>query len=687
MKRIFLFIVLIMIIVFGVSSISLALENPKIVEVAKKYEGVTFLKPKSKKDPAGQCKWFVQKTIREAGGKLAAGYRYCYLDIGFEISANDATAGDIIQLDDPNKNHNEKIDRNKNGKQDNYTPPMHTAIVLENLGNNKFKVVDSNRIKILTVAISDWNPYKQAGDKLDVHFYRLGDIPQPPLPPQLPKEEQVTAKNITAVVGIDDTGSMFYNDPEDKRLAAAKFFIDLMSSGDKLSIFKFGVTSKFYHSLVTLSDKNKERIRNSLYVNSNEGTDMDLAFNTAFDEIENDKSNNPKYFILLTDGAHRPKMDMDIPYKNSHKKLWDNNYKIYGIFLRSPKSPTIKSVIDPGFVPDPDFLKNVCGEKDGKGNFFEAPTNQNLQQIYSEISKQVQGQKTAFDSKPFLLKPDETKELSFVVPKGSSSLQVITNWQGSTFATSLYSDGNELIGSSITGPNYQIINIEDIPDIIGQSIIAKVKAVDVSSEGEEARLTVRNKLDETLPIVSLSAPEISRNPTIKISANDNIGINKVSAYFIKEGSWRKICSNKESRLSQKLNLGDGIYTVKAEALDKAGNQSSVYQNIVIDKTKPVVKYSLKNPSWISQGNIKITAEDPNFKSLEVKNGKKITALYKKNCLDLKVDSNDKIFIKATDKAGNIQTKTVLINNSWWQLLKQSILDTFHIISVRLAKLS
>lgn len=183
MKRVAIVVSLLVIFTSVLVANVLALENSSIVEIAKKYEGTTF--KSNNGDATGQCKWFVQKVVREAGVNLGTGYRFCYLDLGTEISKDEATAGDIIQLD-TEVNHNQRTDKTYN-----YTFPMHTAIILENYGNNTFKVIDSNfgyytdysKRKLvkgsgLTVYIHDWNPYKTAGDKLHVHFYRLGEVEQ-----------------------------------------------------------------------------------------------------------------------------------------------------------------------------------------------------------------------------------------------------------------------------------------------------------------------------------------------------------------------------------------------------------------------------------------------------------------------------------------------------------------------------
>jgi hypothetical protein len=139
-----------------------SISNNKIADIAVSYEGQNL------GNPWGQCKAFVQKVVRQAGGSLDKGYQKCYLTVGRVIQSNEATRGDIIQL-------------NKASDPEAYYTGMHTAIVLENYGDNNFKVVDSNWKFDTTVRIHDWNPYNMASKHgLQVHFYRLGEISSTP---------------------------------------------------------------------------------------------------------------------------------------------------------------------------------------------------------------------------------------------------------------------------------------------------------------------------------------------------------------------------------------------------------------------------------------------------------------------------------------------------------------------------
>ncbi len=138
------------------SSASAAISNNDIASIAIGYNG----------QDGGQCKEFVQKVVNEVAGEdiLGSGYKNCYEKIGMEILPSQAMWGDIIQT------------RNDSDPE-NYYSGTHSAIVLENKGDNNFKVVDSNWniIPDEIVRIGDRNLFDWAsGFGTQIHYYRLG---------------------------------------------------------------------------------------------------------------------------------------------------------------------------------------------------------------------------------------------------------------------------------------------------------------------------------------------------------------------------------------------------------------------------------------------------------------------------------------------------------------------------------
>ncbi len=118
------------------------------------------------------CKIFVQNVLGELDYTLGSGYRDCYLAIGYEVSEDEAMEGDIIQIsciENPNYD----------------SGGVHTAIVLDNLGNGHFNSIDSNWCTppcYMVALHSDWVPSDWAGDQnsggytFAAHYYRVGTI-------------------------------------------------------------------------------------------------------------------------------------------------------------------------------------------------------------------------------------------------------------------------------------------------------------------------------------------------------------------------------------------------------------------------------------------------------------------------------------------------------------------------------
>ncbi len=106
----------------------------------------------------GQCKMFVRQVFARVGANIGPGYRAAYLNVGTEIDPANARAGDILQISHP-----------ANGEA--FYPGMHTAIVIENLGNGTFKVVDSNFGGDERVRIHNWTP--RVPSHLRLYAYRI----------------------------------------------------------------------------------------------------------------------------------------------------------------------------------------------------------------------------------------------------------------------------------------------------------------------------------------------------------------------------------------------------------------------------------------------------------------------------------------------------------------------------------
>ena len=134
-------------------------DNGAIADVALRYLGQWGGNAcrDAGKYQSGQCKQFVNCVVSMASGGAqypAPGYHSGFQNAGaVEVSSANARRGDIIQI----------------GNSD-YAYPLHTAIVLENKGDGKFYVVDSNYSYEEVVKQHDWTAPSGA------RFWRLGTV-------------------------------------------------------------------------------------------------------------------------------------------------------------------------------------------------------------------------------------------------------------------------------------------------------------------------------------------------------------------------------------------------------------------------------------------------------------------------------------------------------------------------------
>jgi hypothetical protein len=129
--------------------------NP-IASVALSYDG-TY---------QGECWIFVKKVVKEATGReMGFDYRQGYFDAGaIEVSFDQAQMGDIIQIA---SDADTSPDASYSG--------LHTAIIVENLGDGIFNVVDSNRdFDGMVHQRSAYDPRAiSARSGLNYHIYRI----------------------------------------------------------------------------------------------------------------------------------------------------------------------------------------------------------------------------------------------------------------------------------------------------------------------------------------------------------------------------------------------------------------------------------------------------------------------------------------------------------------------------------
>jgi hypothetical protein len=210
----------------------------------------------------------------------------------------------------------------------------------------------------------------------------------------------VPKQNIEAMV--DDSGSMFDNDPTALRVRAMELFIDNPANDKRtLGALEFGsdASGVFPPAVISPNRANMKSLLNSVILSDNGGTDYNDAFSFA-------GTHNPAATgrIFLTDGEHT---DIE-PYANGHQ----GGPPVYVIGL--------------GSAPNAAVLQQIAS--DTGGIYRAAGTASELQSAIFDINAVI-----ACLSKPVVFndnftKLNQTKTRTVRLPRGTRSANIALSW-------------------------------------------------------------------------------------------------------------------------------------------------------------------------------------------------------------------------------------------------------------------
>ncbi len=427
-----------------------------------------------------------------------------------------------------------------------------------------------------------------------------------PEPPEevVPPLKGIPVENATFVIVIDDSDSMTRNDPQEKRLEAAKFLIDAVTKDDKVAVVSFNGEPKVLVPLTVLKDQEvRDKVKSQINLQPVNGTDFNKSLNEVYQILKDDKSYNKKAVVFLTDGAHESSEPYD---DNSHQKFNRIESPVYTVLLET-ENATLPPTPQKGWIPEPDRLKKIASETQGK--FYPAPSPEALKEIYQNISVFVQGQ-TNILSESVNLGPEEEMKQTFSISEKTTQFVFSTSWPGSYVKATLTTPDGTEINPKTKDPNirnieeetYQIYEIED--PIPGEWKMY-IKAEDVSEEGEKVDINISAKIDEQKPKISIKKPipglYATKKVKIEAEASDNIKIDKVEFYYRFGKRWKKMKTDRNGKDGFKVAWNiekSGLFEIKAVAYDEAGNYASNSHHIIIDGQKPVI-----SKIRISQTNI------------------------------------------------------------------------------------
>jgi len=164
---------------------------------------------------------------------------------------------------------------------------------------------------------------------------------------------------------IDQSFSMRRTDPDRLRVAAAKTFVDLAASGDRIgSVAVVAFATRSETLIAPTAPTNKKALHQAIdRIDTLGQTDIDSALQLAHAELKKGPSPG-KAVVLLTDGRNNPK-----DYDNAHRTFVRAGWPVYTI----------------GFSDEADVptLRRIARETGGQA--FDTPTSDELREIFTRI--------------------------------------------------------------------------------------------------------------------------------------------------------------------------------------------------------------------------------------------------------------------------------------------------------------
>lgn len=241
-----------------------------------------------------------------------------------------------------------------------------------------------------------------------------------------------TGSNVDVVLIIDSSGSMYSNDPANKRLDAGKAYLTASLAGDFVSVVDFDQSARLASQLKRLPENKDTLIAAINTIDSSGYTDIGEGIQTACAELRSARATNTyRAAILLTDGRNEPD-----PYNGQHSCFVDAGWPIYTF----------------GFGDADDVLLDQIATST-RGEYKRLPTSNlvcEFQAVRAKIAGQTPGPCTAYT-----IEPDETIQFPIDVGKYIAKATFSISWPGSDIELSLISPSGRLIERSTNSPDVE----------------------------------------------------------------------------------------------------------------------------------------------------------------------------------------------------------------------------------------
>lgn len=160
----------------------------------------------------------------------------------------------------------------------------------------------------------------------------------------------------------------------------------------------------------------------------------------------------------------------------------------------------------------------------------------------------------------------------------------------------------------------------------------------------------------------------NQDVVLSVKASDNVDVDVDKSSMTLSGE-----NIKGAALNRNLTISkEGHYDLKVVIVDAAGNEAKKDVSFTIDKTKPVINSKTADGAFVKKiSDIEFTTDDTNIDKMELtfakQNSSPITVNKEGNSISLKdepsgdaIDEAWNITVKATDKAGNTEVKSMSV---------------------------
>lgn len=302
------------------------------------------------------------------------------------------------------------------------------------------------------------------------------------------------------VLIIDSSGSMDWNDPNNLRKTAAKFFIELVDPGIQIAIVDFNGGTKTFAELTFADETGKEQLKSAVdRVDSDGDTDIAAGLQLGYDLLSQSSSPDArKAAVLLTDGQDsEPKTEL----------TYVQNYILQGWSVYT---------IGLGDEVDRILLENIA-QLTPEGDYFPASLD-NMQKIYNEIFARVTRKAILFNNIGYI-NQDQQITKKFLIDSSVEQMVPSANWQGSTIELILVDpNGLEITSQDALtnpkikyqdAPTFAIYTVDDpMPGEWG----LKARGTDIPPEGEQYNLIVSATSDLITNFLSFEPSYIVGDP-------------------------------------------------------------------------------------------------------------------------------------------------------------------------------